>query len=38
MIGQLSRKATGAELLAQGGLFAHLYQVQQESLGWTAGR
>jgi ATP-binding cassette subfamily B protein len=36
--GRLIEEGTGAELLAQNGLFAHLYQVQQESLGWTAGR
>jgi ATP-binding cassette subfamily B protein len=36
--GRLIEEGTGAELLAQGGLFAHLYQVQQESLGWMAGR
>ncbi|MDR1089163.1 MAG: ABC transporter ATP-binding protein/permease [Coriobacteriales bacterium] len=36
--GRLIEEGTGAELLAQNGLFARLYQVQQESLGWTAGR
>ncbi|MDR1271773.1 MAG: ABC transporter ATP-binding protein/permease [Clostridiales Family XIII bacterium] len=36
--GKLIEEGTGAELLAQNGLFARLYKVQQESLGWTAGK
>jgi ATP-binding cassette subfamily B protein len=36
--GKLVEEGTGAELLEQSGLFARLYKVQQESLGWTAGK
>ncbi|MDR1194755.1 MAG: ABC transporter ATP-binding protein/permease [Peptococcaceae bacterium] len=35
--GRLREEGAGAELLAQNGLFARLYQIQQESLGWTVG-
>jgi ATP-binding cassette subfamily B protein len=35
--GRLVEEGSSAELLARGGLFARLYNVQQESLGWTAG-
>ncbi|MDR1082745.1 MAG: ABC transporter ATP-binding protein/permease [Coriobacteriales bacterium] len=35
--GRLVEEGTGTQLLAQNGLFARLYNVQQESLGWTAG-
>ncbi|MDR1083105.1 MAG: ABC transporter ATP-binding protein/permease [Coriobacteriales bacterium] len=35
--GRLIEEGTAAELLTQDGLFARLYKVQQESLGWTAG-
>ena len=34
--GRLAEEGTGKDLLAKGGLFARLYRVQQESLGWTA--
>jgi ATP-binding cassette subfamily B protein len=36
--GRLAEEGTGEELLARDGLFARLYRIQQESLGWTAGR
>jgi ATP-binding cassette subfamily B protein len=36
--GRLAEEGTGEELLAREGLFARLYRIQQESLGWTAGR
>jgi ATP-binding cassette subfamily B protein len=36
--GQLVEEGTGEELLAKAGLFARLYRIQQESLGWTAAR
>jgi ATP-binding cassette subfamily B protein len=36
--GRLAELGTGEELLAKDGLFARLYRIQQESLGWTAGR
>jgi ATP-binding cassette subfamily B protein len=36
--GRLVEEGTGAELLARDGLFARLYRIQQESLGWTAYR
>jgi ATP-binding cassette subfamily B protein len=36
--GRLVERGTGKELLARDGLFARLYRIQQESLGWTAGR
>ncbi|MDR1997812.1 MAG: ABC transporter ATP-binding protein/permease [Candidatus Margulisbacteria bacterium] len=36
--GELVEEGTGAELLASGGLFARLYKIQQESLGWTVRR
>jgi ATP-binding cassette subfamily B protein len=35
--GELVEEGTGEELLAQGGLFARLFKIQQESLGWTVG-
>lgn len=35
--GQLIEEGTGNELIARNGLFARLYKIQQESLGWTAG-
>jgi ATP-binding cassette subfamily B protein len=34
--GRLAEEGTGKELLAKDGLFARLYRIQQESLGWTA--
>ncbi|MDR0997651.1 MAG: ABC transporter ATP-binding protein/permease [Treponema sp.] len=33
--GELVEQGSGGELLAKGGLFARLYAIQQESLGWT---
>jgi ATP-binding cassette subfamily B protein len=36
--GRLVERGSGKELLAKDGLFARLYRIQQESLGWTAGR
>ncbi|MDR1898706.1 MAG: ATP-binding cassette domain-containing protein, partial [Treponema sp.] len=36
--GRLAEEGSGEELLAREGLFARLYRIQQESLGWTAGR
>jgi ATP-binding cassette subfamily B protein len=36
--GRLVEEGSGEELLAKAGLFARLYTIQQESLGWTAGR
>ncbi|MDR2245408.1 MAG: ABC transporter ATP-binding protein/permease [Treponema sp.] len=36
--GGLVEEGTGEELLARGGLFARLYKIQQESLGWSVGR
>jgi ATP-binding cassette subfamily B protein len=33
--GRLVEEGSGAELLARDGLFARLYRIQQESLGWT---
>ncbi|MDR1420000.1 MAG: ABC transporter ATP-binding protein/permease [Treponema sp.] len=36
--GRLVEQGTGDELLAKQGLFARLYRIQQESLGWTAAR
>jgi ATP-binding cassette subfamily B protein len=36
--GRIVEEGSGAELLAQDGLFARLYRIQQESMGWTAGR
>ena len=36
--GRLVEEGSGKELLAQGGLFARLYRIQQESLGWSVGR
>jgi ATP-binding cassette subfamily B protein len=35
--GELAEEGSGGELLAKGGLFARLYNIQQESLGWSAG-
>jgi ABC-type multidrug transport system fused ATPase/permease subunit len=31
-------EGSGEELLAKAGLFARLYRIQQESLGWSIGR
>jgi ATP-binding cassette subfamily B protein len=36
--GRLVEEGSGEELLAQDGLFARLYRIQQESLGWSVGR
>ncbi|MDR0390229.1 MAG: ABC transporter ATP-binding protein/permease [Spirochaetaceae bacterium] len=36
--GRLVEEGSGQELLAANGLFARLYRIQQENLGWTAGR
>jgi ATP-binding cassette subfamily B protein len=36
--GRLVEIGTGPELLAQDSLFARLYKLQQESLGWSAGK
>jgi ATP-binding cassette subfamily B protein len=36
--GSLAEQGSGEELLAKNGLFARLYRIQQESLGWSAGR
>ena len=36
--GRLVEEGSGEELLAKAGLFARLYRIQQESLGWTAAR
>jgi ATP-binding cassette subfamily B protein len=36
--GEVTEAGTSGELLACGGLFARLYAIQQESLGWSAGR
>ncbi|MDR1288606.1 MAG: ABC transporter ATP-binding protein/permease [Treponema sp.] len=36
--GRLVEQGSGEELLAKKGLFARLYSIQQESLGWTAAR
>ncbi|MDR1022317.1 MAG: ABC transporter ATP-binding protein/permease [Prevotellaceae bacterium] len=36
--GRLAEEGIGNELIAQNGLFARLYRIQQESLGWTAGK
>jgi ATP-binding cassette subfamily B protein len=33
--GRLIEEGTGGELLERGGLFARLYRIQQESLGWS---
>jgi ATP-binding cassette subfamily B protein len=35
--GKLVEHGTAEELIAKKGLFARLYRIQQESLGWTAG-
>jgi ATP-binding cassette subfamily B protein len=35
--GALVEEGSGEQLLAKGGLFAHLYNIQQESLGWSVG-
>lgn len=35
--GVLAEEGTGAELLAKNGLFARLYKIQNESLGWGVG-
>ncbi|MDR2792146.1 MAG: ABC transporter ATP-binding protein/permease [Treponema sp.] len=35
--GVLIEEGSGEKLSARDGLFAHLYRIQQESLGWTAG-
>jgi ATP-binding cassette subfamily B protein len=36
--GRLVEEGSAAELLARDGLFARLYKLQQESLGWTVKR
>jgi ATP-binding cassette subfamily B protein len=36
--GRLIEEGSNDELLAKNGLFARLYQIQQESLGWTVSR
>jgi ATP-binding cassette subfamily B protein len=36
--GRLVEEGSSKELLARNGLFARLYRIQQESLGWTAGK
>jgi ATP-binding cassette subfamily B protein len=36
--GRLAEEGTGEELIARNGLFARLYKIQRESMGWTAGR
>jgi ATP-binding cassette subfamily B protein len=36
--GRLVEQGSGRELLAKDGLFARLYRIQQESLGWTVAR
>jgi ATP-binding cassette subfamily B protein len=36
--GELAEEGTSGELLARDGLFARLYTIQQESLGWSVGR
>ncbi|MDR0400213.1 MAG: ABC transporter ATP-binding protein/permease [Treponema sp.] len=36
--GRLVEEGTGEELLAKDGLFARLYRIQRESLGWSLGR
>ncbi|MDR2044932.1 MAG: ABC transporter ATP-binding protein/permease [Clostridium sp.] len=36
--GRLVEQGTGEELLARNGLFARLYHIQQESLGWGVGQ
>jgi ATP-binding cassette subfamily B protein len=33
--GRLIEEGTGEELIARNGLFARLYKIQQESMGWT---
>jgi ATP-binding cassette subfamily B protein len=35
--GRLAEEGSGEELIAKDGLFARLYRIQRESLGWTAG-
>ncbi|MDR2743323.1 MAG: ABC transporter ATP-binding protein/permease [Treponema sp.] len=36
--GEVAEEGSSEELLAKGGLFARLYTIQQESLGWSVGR
>jgi ATP-binding cassette subfamily B protein len=36
--GRLVEEGRGEELIAKGGLFARLYKIQQESLGWSVGK
>ncbi|MDR0583730.1 MAG: ABC transporter ATP-binding protein/permease [Treponema sp.] len=36
--GRVVEEGSGEELLTRGGLFARLYRIQQESMGWSAGR
>ena len=36
--GRLVEEGTGEELVSQGGLFARLYKIQQDSSGWSAGK
>ncbi|MDR1605121.1 MAG: ABC transporter ATP-binding protein/permease [Gracilibacteraceae bacterium] len=35
--GSLAEEGTGPDLIAQNGLFARMYRIQQESLGWGVG-
>ena len=35
--GRLAEQGTHAQLMAKGGLYKRLYDIQQESLGWTVG-
>jgi ATP-binding cassette subfamily B protein len=35
--GALVEEGTGEDLIAKGGLFARLYKIQQESMGWGVG-
>ena len=36
--GALVEEGSGEDLIARGGLFARLYRIQQESLGWSAAK
>jgi ATP-binding cassette subfamily B protein len=36
--GKIAEEGTGEKLLAQNGLFARLYRIQQDSLGWSMGK
>ena len=33
--GRVAQQGTPAELMAQGGLYRHMVELQQESAGWT---